>query len=95
MQPDQFIPTWQRTKQLIDLTNSPITVPAGTFQTMDFQNIFSNIDGTPIDSCGNWSYIQYNHYGLNVGSVKWNSLYYNEILLCKNRESRLINYYIP
>lgn len=91
----EIMPQWNFTTQLVDLTSTPITVPAGSFQTMDFQKRYFETDGDPIDQCGNLYYVSHNNFGMHVGKIRTSISYLSEVVSCQSRETRLIYYQIP
>lgn len=83
------------TYQLFDLQQELITVPAGSFYSLDKRTTFTKTDGSMIDLCGDYTYLQHRNYVKNVGLVFSNYSYFDQIPICINRERRLIYYNIP
>ncbi|MGJ8661735.1 MAG: hypothetical protein ACSHXL_06835 [Bacteroidota bacterium] len=93
---DPNLTGFSHTTQTLILPNMSISVPAGTFgEILDrqFSTFFTN--GNPINSCGDQIFVEHSYYSKNIGLLKYNWGYFNQIFDCQYQEKRLVEYYIP
>ncbi len=71
-----------------------ISVPAGTFDTHDFQGHFYSQDGSYFTACDS-SWIQHSYYADGIGEIASQTAYLTQITnYCTYMERRLVSYHI-
>lgn len=69
-------------------------VPAGTFDCFTKDLVWTNLDGSPMNSCGDGSFVEQTFIHPTDGIVAKQLAYLSEIQFCQYREGRLIEYFI-
>ena len=87
--------TYQYRYQMEDLTTTEITVPAGTFNTIEKQFFISRIDGNSISNCAGNIIMHPTNYASGIGKIKSTKSFITAFPDCKYKEQRLVEYYIP
>lgn len=73
----------------------PVTVPVGTFNSIEARRTYYRFSGEPLTTCGNPTAIYSSWYVDGVGKVIEQTGYISEMLNCGAiLESRLVHYYI-
>jgi hypothetical protein len=80
---------------MINELATEFTVPAGSFVNVLRQTDMYKSNGEPIDTCGNAFYAMQNRYAPEIGLIYKTCPYFYEMETCRDREWRLIEYYIP
>lgn len=74
---------------------SQTAVPAGSFNTTDYQGHCRKVDGQPFSGCGNDVYIVHNYYYPNIGLIKASTIFYGQLeASCNDMEKVLQSYHI-
>ncbi len=87
--------TYEYRYQMLDSTTTEITVPAGTFNTIEKQFFISRIDDNSISNCAGNTVMHPTNYASGIGKIKLTTAFIHTIPDCKSREQRLVKYYIP
>lgn len=78
-----------------NMIDSPSTVPAGEFGTIDMVTTITYVTGDDLNACGDQEYKLKYKYNNKVGRIYSNCLYNTDLTNCRQREQRLVDYYIP
>lgn len=76
-------------------TSGNIEVPAGSFETIINRTRYTEPNGDPINNCGDMEFLLDFHYDKEIGLVRSNCCFINDLYNCAQREQRLVAYYIP
>ncbi len=78
---------------LVDKTNEPITVPAGTYNTYEKQYRWKKSDGSPVNECMDEEFTVFSNYTVNDGMIVECRSYMSDMKFCQRREFRLESFY--
>jgi len=72
-----------------------IAHPLGAFTAIDKQQIISNLDGTPVNSCSGMTHTFHNYYVSGIGEIREETAYIGALQSeCKILRKNLISYHI-
>lgn len=74
--------------------NIQVTVPAGTYNSIEARRYYYYESGDPANYCGDAYFTLGKWYVDGIGKVKETNGYFGDFLNCRYREARLIDYYI-
>ena len=87
-----FPQLWDYYLKMFD--NIQVTVPVGTFNSIENREYCYYASGDPVNTCGDAYFTRGRWYVEGIGKVKETNGFITEFKNCEYREARLIDYYI-
>lgn len=75
------------------INNIQVEVPVGTFNAIESRETYFKSSGEPANNCGDEFFTLSKWYTKDIGKIKAQYGYISEIMNCKYKEARLIEYY--
>jgi hypothetical protein len=73
-----------------------IQVPFGSYNVIQNQLHWGNLDASPFTACGDQEFIEFSYYDQYLGEIASQTAFLSEAqFLCQYRERRLVDYYQP
>lgn len=87
---------WHMEFFMVNLKQTPIIVPAGTFYCISHRMKAVELTNAPLNSCGDLEYITDAYYAPGIGEIKSEASFYSTYIFnCERRYKKLKEYFIP